>query len=94
MTLTVDSDAGLIWINGSARTTSQSIAKLVGLLYGRQGSLVTYEEIERALGITYHTRTAYLHNARKMLDGSGVRLRTVKGQGVVLEPIPEEVAAA
>lgn len=94
MTITVNSDAGLVWIRGEAHPTNQTIARLVALLQGRENELVTYGEIEQMLGIEYNTRVAYLRDARKILDGSGSRIRVVRGHGVVFEQIAEAVVAA
>lgn len=93
MSITVDAAAGIVWIDGEAKPTSQSVAKMIRYLGTAENKLFTHEQIEEHLNVSPNTRRAYLRDARKILDHAGYRVRAVKGEGVVFERVPEGVTA-
>lgn len=90
--LTVNTETGLVWIDGHAVPVSQSIAKLIEILAENKDQIVKHADLEAALNISENTRYAYLRDARKVVGAAGLRIRSVFGEGVVLEEIPAEVA--
>lgn len=90
----INASTGLVWIDGVAHPASTSVAHLLEMLIENRDQLVTSAEIEERLNIKTNSRYAYLRDARKLATAAGLRIRSIKGEGVVLEEAElEEVAA-
>jgi two-component system, OmpR family, response regulator len=88
-------DDGLLWVGDAWVGVSPGQAPMVRLLVDRVGQVVRYEEMTEACesaGTSGHIAAikAHLTRLERRLAPLGLRLRSVRSRGVLLEPCPED----
>lgn len=83
--MNINIDTATVTIGDAKLVTTRSVAVLIATLALKPDELIEYGEIMRKMKITRHTFNAYLREARRIIASSNAQIRTIHGQGVVLE---------
>ena len=95
--LRYDQSARRVWLDGTPLELSGRELALLEYLITRPGRLVSKEQlVEHLCGwgeeVSTNAIEVYMHRLRKKIEGSGVRIQTVRGLGYSLEPSDASLA--
>lgn len=74
-------------IDGKAAQCRPHVARTLKILLDHYSELVTYDDLLHELNITQQTLRLYLTYARAHATVAGLQIRSVRNEGVVIEPI-------
>ncbi|RKQ97008.1 two-component system response regulator TctD [Kushneria sinocarnis] len=90
--ITIDLNLFEVRMNGTLQTLPRRELSLLESLMSRAGQLVPRDLLEARLfgfeAVGSNALDLYISRLRKRLDGHGLRIRTIRGLGYVLEEIP------
>jgi two-component system OmpR family response regulator len=91
--LRLDSDARRAWLSGAELALTTREWGVLEHLMRRPGRVVSKEQVQRAASgeaeAGYNAAEVYVSRLRAKLEPAGVRIRTVRGFGYMLEDQPE-----